>query len=850
MPRLETPRAPAGKNLHPQRCHSLLRLERAYHRAELARRRACCQMSAEETSGISNSPAAKALSSLAETVAESLVPSAFSTTQSSQQAAPTGSHKLLLRIQKAHARASVGLQLASTPGDTIVRVSKVTEGGEAAKAGASVGDVVHSINGVACTSPHIGADVFKTATPGHVQLLATTMKPIEKMSIKQLKAALDARSVSYADCNEKHELLRRLQNIDQLCDAAASRASPRPPTSSPPPTSANESATAAAKTAPSSSLDAAASPVASRKAPVASAQNGQPCPGSISKEQADGNAPAEANQDKGVPGLLELKESTSSGGSAWAFAEPGSIPAAPSAASKLPSQSSNGRAGGSGLSSRTPANGSAPAFVLGTEQGVNNVVLEPHDTLQDAKTSASDTWYSWVLFEVTKNTTGRKALREVEWGGIGFGHDAIRRLAPDRLYTVMSSSEAHPAPTTPQSTQKKPVQVDNVYGGDANGLDDSYEPFELPSCSEPRRPSKGSSSDTNFTKMASSIRTAAEEAQKAVEKKVQKAASATKVAVDKAAVAVEDAVADFVQASAAFELESKLAEACSNDPWGASDAVLSELAKATFNHNDFSAIMKYAWEKMVFADSECDSICNTLDLIEFLVRNGSSNVVVNAREHLGEIEQLQMVTLFDAEGRDIGINIRERAKQIVELLTNDELLNEERDKARAPELVSSELDEKLAKAMGDQPSLPSPQLIYEIGSATKIDDNYPIIMAAIWQRLGCGLRPTLKTLMVLESVLNHGSDRAIEEIVGKKTDIEALKTMFGSTGSEEAIRVQEKATAILAMLNESYSTIELDRGAGDLLAELDAMRSDTEDEFASRGERTKNTAKVPAPHAK
>ena len=97
-------------------------------------------MSAEETTGISNSPAAKALSSLAETVAESLAPSEFSTTQSSQQAAPTGSHKLLLRIQKAHARASVGLQLASTPGDTIVRVSKVTEGGEAAKAGASVGD--------------------------------------------------------------------------------------------------------------------------------------------------------------------------------------------------------------------------------------------------------------------------------------------------------------------------------------------------------------------------------------------------------------------------------------------------------------------------------------------------------------------------------------------------------------------------------------------------------------------------------------------------------------------------------------------------------------------------------------
>ena len=42
---------------------------------------------------------------------------------------------------------------------------------------------------------------------------------------------------------------------------------------------------------------------------------------------------------------------------------------------------------------------------------------------------------------------------------------------------------------------------------------------------------------------------------------------------------------------AGSELEKKLAEATSNEPWGASGTMLAELARATFSYEDFKTFM-------------------------------------------------------------------------------------------------------------------------------------------------------------------------------------------------------------------------------------------------------------------
>ena len=92
---------------------------------------------------------------------------------------------------------------------------------------------------------------------------------------------------------------------------------------------------------------------------------------------------------------------------------------------------------------------------------------------------------------------------------------------------------------------------------------------------------------------------------------------------------------------------------------------------------------------------------------------------------------------------------------------------------------SSELDRKLSEATSNEPGMPSSGLLYELGRATHRDDDYRIVTSAIWQTvLRSNQRPrvVLKTLSVLEAVLLHGPDRALEETMDMKTDIKALQS--------------------------------------------------------------------------
>lgn len=134
---------------------------------------------------------------------------------------------------------------------------------------------------------------------------------------------------------------------------------------------------------------------------------------------------------------------------------------------------------------------------------------------------------------------------------------------------------------------------------------------------------------------------------------------------------------------AGSELEKKLTEATSNEPWGASGTMLSELAKATFSYDDFKTVMTFVWKNLQLSGSLWRVVYKTLNLLDHLIRNGSDRVIEDARDHLRELKGLQKFEFVDPEGKDTGVNVREKAKQIVELLNNDQQLNEEREKARA-----------------------------------------------------------------------------------------------------------------------------------------------------------------------
>lgn len=80
---------------------------------------------------------------------------------------------------------------------------------------------------------------------------------------------------------------------------------------------------------------------------------------------------------------------------------------------------------------------------------------------------------------------------------------------------------------------------------------------------------------------------------------------------------------------------------------------------------------------------EWRQIYKALQLLEFLIKNGSERVIDDARSHLTLLKMLRQFHFIDQNGKDQGINVRNRAKELTELLSDVERIRAERKKSRA-----------------------------------------------------------------------------------------------------------------------------------------------------------------------
>ncbi|KAG0169709.1 Epsin-3, clathrin recruitment and traffic between the Golgi and endosome [Apophysomyces sp. BC1034] len=130
-------------------------------------------------------------------------------------------------------------------------------------------------------------------------------------------------------------------------------------------------------------------------------------------------------------------------------------------------------------------------------------------------------------------------------------------------------------------------------------------------------------------------------------------------------------------------MEAKVHEATNNEAWGASSTLMQEIAQGTYNYQYFNEIMPTVYKR--FTEKEAKQwrqIYKALVLLEYLVKNGSERVVDDARSHISMIKIMRNFHYIDEKGKDQGINIRNRAKELAELLSNTDLIKSERKKAR------------------------------------------------------------------------------------------------------------------------------------------------------------------------
>ncbi|KAF9994764.1 Epsin-3, clathrin recruitment and traffic between the Golgi and endosome [Entomortierella chlamydospora] len=132
------------------------------------------------------------------------------------------------------------------------------------------------------------------------------------------------------------------------------------------------------------------------------------------------------------------------------------------------------------------------------------------------------------------------------------------------------------------------------------------------------------------------------------------------------------------------EMEQKVREATSNDPWGASGTLKQELAQATHNFQYFNEIMPAIFKRFTEKEPrEWRQIYKSLVLLEYLVTHGSERVVDEARSHISTIKILRNFQYIDDNGKDEGINVRNRAKEFAEMLSSVDRIKEERKRAKA-----------------------------------------------------------------------------------------------------------------------------------------------------------------------
>ncbi|KAF9464153.1 hypothetical protein BDZ94DRAFT_1216949 [Collybia nuda] len=132
------------------------------------------------------------------------------------------------------------------------------------------------------------------------------------------------------------------------------------------------------------------------------------------------------------------------------------------------------------------------------------------------------------------------------------------------------------------------------------------------------------------------------------------------------------------------EMEAKVREATNDEPWGASSTLMQDIAQGTFSFQYFNEIMPCIYARFMEKEArQWRQIYKALQLLEYLIKHGSERVVDDARSHISTLKMLRNFHYIDDKGKDEGVNVRNRSRELVELLSDVDKIRAERRKAKA-----------------------------------------------------------------------------------------------------------------------------------------------------------------------
>ncbi|OVA11369.1 Epsin domain [Macleaya cordata] len=132
------------------------------------------------------------------------------------------------------------------------------------------------------------------------------------------------------------------------------------------------------------------------------------------------------------------------------------------------------------------------------------------------------------------------------------------------------------------------------------------------------------------------------------------------------------------------EIEQKVLDATSDEPWGPHGSDLTEIAQATRKITECQMVMNVLWTRLTERGGNWRYVYKALAVIEYLVANGAERAVDDIIEHTFQISSLSGFEYVEpSNGKDMGINVRKKVETILALLNDKNKIQEVRNKAAA-----------------------------------------------------------------------------------------------------------------------------------------------------------------------
>ncbi|KAE8656595.1 Clathrin interactor EPSIN 1 [Hibiscus syriacus] len=136
----------------------------------------------------------------------------------------------------------------------------------------------------------------------------------------------------------------------------------------------------------------------------------------------------------------------------------------------------------------------------------------------------------------------------------------------------------------------------------------------------------------------------------------------------------------------------------------------------------------------------------------------------------------------------------------------DQTVREIKREVNLKVLKVPEIEQKVLDATDDEPWGPHGTVLAEIAQATKKFSEFQMVMNVLWTRLGetgKDWRYVYKALTVIEYLISHGSERAVDDIIEHTFQISSLTSFeyVEPSGKDMGINVRKKAETIVGLLS-------------------------------------------------